>query len=95
MQVRSLFGGFSAGYSIHNLVLLGAAGASLGAMAAPELEPKYFRYPVLWQVLCGVLGGLGVGAVVKPTPSALAASAIIGGFIGMLAPHWLKHVQLP
>lgn len=93
--VFAIFGGFHAGFSVTNLSLFGAAGAILGMIGAPALEPKAFRYPTLWQVLFAVLGCILLAASLN-APSEGYGLAILGGvIIGYLAPYWIKHIQAP
>ena len=89
------FGGLRFGYSLRSVASLGACGFLIGAIAAPELEPKYFRYPALWQATFGALAGITLVGVMHPTTEAFLAGALIGLLLGLVAPYWIKHVQMP
>ena len=88
-------GGISHGYSPRSVAFLAVSGFLLGAIAAPELEPKAFRHPAVWQVFFGALGGVVLCAAMSLSAEANVAGAIIGGLLGFLAPYWVKHLQVP
>jgi hypothetical protein len=89
-------GGISHGYGLRSVGLLAASGFLLGAIAAPEFEPKAFRYPAAWQVVFGALAGAALVAVKHHHFSeAVVAGIMVGGLFGFFAPYWLKYVQVP
>ena len=88
-------GGLKLGYSISSVGLLGAVGFSIGAVAAPELDPKLFRYPALWQVGFSVAGCVAVALLMAARDEGLALAVAVGVVLGIAAPVWVKHVQLP
>jgi len=89
------FGGFSRGYSLESVVLLAGSGAFIGAIAAPDCEPKWFRYPTLWQVGFGIAGFVALAAHLGATGEGYAFATLVGAFVGYLAPFWTKHIQVP
>ena len=89
-----LLGGIASGYAARSIVLLGAAGLTFGAMFVPEVEPKSVRVPALWQMSCGLLGGLLIAACMKASPLGYVAGAGIGVVLGFLAPYWMKHFNI-
>jgi hypothetical protein len=77
------------------LIFLGVSGVLLGAIGAPEIEPRAFRRPVLWQTGCGVVGGLLTAVSFGASLPGLLLGVVIGGVVGALARYWIGHVQLP
>ena len=90
-----IFGGFTLGFSTVNLLFLGGAGAILGMIGAPELEPGAFRYPTLWQMLFAVFGCTLLAVVLDAPPEGYVFAVVIGVVLGYLAPYWIKHIQAP
>jgi len=89
------FGGLRFGYTLQSIALLALAGGMLGAVAAPELEPKAFRHPILWQVAFSTIGFLLCAAILSAGAEGFALAGALGCVAGYLAPYWLKHVQVP
>lgn len=90
-----VFGGLSHGYSIESISFLALMGILLGAIAAPEIEPKAFRYPALWQACFGAFGGSVFSIFVWQSLEAAAVGALAGCLLGYLAPYWAKHINVP
>lgn len=90
-----VFGGYHLGFSATNMLLLGGAGAIFGLIGAPEVEPKAFRYPTLWQMLFAVLGCILLAVSFSATPEGYAIAVVVGAILGYLAPYWIKHIQAP
>ena len=90
-----VFGGLVHGYSPRSLLLLSLSGAFIGAIAAPEFEPKAFRHPTLWQVAFSVLGFVAGAVYLGAGTEELALAVALGVLIGYLAPYWLKLFQVP
>ncbi|MDZ4283469.1 MAG: hypothetical protein U1C04_22245 [Hydrogenophaga sp.] len=90
-----VFGGLAHGFTLNSVVWLALSGAVFGAIAAPEIEPKAFRYPVLWQVCFSSLGGVFVAAHLDAPPMGYVLAATVGVVAGYLAPYWIKHLQVP
>ncbi|OXJ14221.1 hypothetical protein [Burkholderia sp. AU6039] len=90
-----VFGGISAGYSLDAVIVLGVMGALFGAIAVPELEPKAFRYPTIWQISCSVAGSLLVAWMLASGAEGYVLAILIGTCIGYFAPFWIKHIVLP
>ena len=67
----------------------------LGLIAAPELEPKAFKKPWLFQLTFGLIAGALFGYGINLEGSSLLASIIIGGLIGWSASLWLKYAPIP
>lgn len=91
----AVFGGLGFGYTLQNVTLLGLAGGLFGSVAAPEIEPKAFRHPVLWQVASCVLGFLVCAAILEAGAEGFALAALLGAMAGYWAPSWIKYIQVP
>lgn len=74
------------------MAVAGLGGVVLGAVAAPLLEPKLFRAPVLWQAGAGMIGAGLVALAMGADPGVIFAAAMTGGILGALARYWLWHV---
>lgn len=90
-----LFGGLAHGYSLRNVLFLGAAGFFVAAIGAPEIEPKLFRYPRLWQICFSVLGCVLVAVHLQVGALGYSIAVVVGPILGYLAPFWINHVQIP
>ncbi len=90
-----VFGGLRDGYSLRSITLLASAGAVIGAVGAPDFEPKAFRYPTLWQMFFSVLGCALLALYLKASAEGYALAIVAGIILGYLAPYWVKHVQGP
>lgn len=90
-----VFGGLQYGYSGRNIVFFGVAGIILGAIGAPELEPKAFRYPMLWQILFSIVGCSLFAFAIQASPEGYGLAVTAGLLLGYLAPSWTKHIQGP
>ena len=70
-------------------------GLFLGLVAAPEFEPKVFKYPQLFQFFGGLFFGLILAIFLQlEMPSIIAVSAI-GALLGITTTYWFRHVSLP
>jgi hypothetical protein len=87
-----VFRGWKFGYSAKSVFFLGLAGIILGAIAAPECEPKVFPLPALWQVTFAVLGCIIVAFVWEAPPEGYLLAIVGGGVLGYAAPIWVKHL---
>jgi hypothetical protein len=93
--VFAIFGGLSEGFHLQSLGILFFCGFLIGAMAAPELEPKAFRFPTVWRITTCTLGFI-VGAIyLKASLENIALAAFVGAILGYLAPYWIKHFPIP
>ena len=92
-----LFGGMHFGFDLRTVALLSVVGVMVGVMAAPEFERKpTFSWVVgIWQASAGVLGGVCVALLFVASAESAGIGAMIGGAIGLLAPVWIRRVQLP
>ena len=90
-----IFGGMTMGYSIESMSWLAAAGALLGAMSAPELEPRAFRFPAIWQISFAVLGCVILARALNAPIEGDLLAVPVGIILGYLAPYWVKHIQAP
>ena len=66
-----------------------------GLLVAPELDQKAFKMPTLFQVMSGAIAGAIVGIMLSLRTEEMAMTSFIGGFLGWLAPYWIKHMQIP
>ena len=89
------FGGIAHGYSPKSIAWLAASGAMVGAIAAPELEPKVFRYPALWQVSFAVVGCVLAAAAWDAPVEGYLLAVVGGAVLGYIAPVWIKRLQVP
>jgi len=97
--------GFSALFSLASLVFyfgdwdrlvfVALLGAFVGAVAAPEFEPKAFKYPVLVQSCSGAISGMLFGLAFSLSGEYIAVSSAAGIILGFTASFWVKHVPLP
>ena len=87
--VFPVFHGWHYGYEPRAVLLLAAAGAALGVIAAPVIEPKAFRHPVGWQVFFSVLSCVFI-AIQQQAGKLGFAFALVGGvLIGLTAKWWV------
>jgi uncharacterized membrane protein YeaQ/YmgE (transglycosylase-associated protein family) len=70
-------------------------GLFIGIIAAPKIEPKKFKHGMLLQISAGVVAGIFAGVFFNLSIDLVASCGVIGGFLGGLAPSWIKHVQIP
>ena len=89
------FGGFSTRYTLRSVGLLALAGALLGAIAAPDLEPKAFRFPKLWQMSFAILGSIFIAIGLKAGPIGYAIAVAVGVVLGYFARYWTKYIDVP
>lgn len=90
-----VFGGLAHGYDLHAVIVYGLAGAFLGAVGAPEVEPKYFKYPAIWQVTFATSGCLLFAYAVAAPFEGYVLAIIAGTIFGYTAPFWIKYVVFP
>ena len=90
-----VLGGITRGFSLRLSMFHFGLGIFLGAIGAPELEPKLFRSPVLWQVSFAVVGCVMFAASVSAPLEGYALAISVGAILGYLAPYWIRHVQGP
>jgi hypothetical protein len=88
-------GGLSFAFTARNVFWLGVIGATVGATAAPYIEPGLFRHPRLWQVFFTTLSSVFVAAALEAGPEGYALALAVGVVLGYLAPYWIGHMQLP
>jgi hypothetical protein len=90
-----LTGGISSGFSGRTVTMLGLSGAMIGAISAPELEPRAFRFPAAWQMSCGVVGCVLIALYFHADRTGYGLAVVGGALLGFTGPWWVKHVQLP
>jgi len=88
-------GGLSHGYSPRMIWALGVSGAILGAIAIPEVVPGLIHAPVVWQVSLSVLGCLLFAYAIGASTVGYASAVVLGFVLGLLAPKWVKHINVP
>jgi hypothetical protein len=74
---------------------LALAGAFLGAIAAPDLEPTAFRHATLWQIFFAILGSLSVAFFFKAEPVGYVVAIVIGATLGYFAKYWTRYIDVP
>lgn len=77
------------------MAIVAAFGVFTGLLAAPEFDKKAFKKPALFQTTSGLLAGATLGAFFTIQLELIILSSLIGGFLGWLAPFWLKYIQIP
>ncbi len=90
--VVSLIFYFGEWYRFLIVVLMGIF---VGIVAAPELEPKQFKSPWIFQVVGGFVFGIFLGILMDFSFEGIIASAGISAFLGLTAFFWLKHLPVP
>ncbi len=93
------FGGFLVllelifyGFDLRDIITEGLIGVFIGAVAAPEFEPKYFKRPILWQMTCSAIACSLIAFAFESPPEGYLAAVLAGAAIGYFAPAWLDHV---
>jgi hypothetical protein len=89
------FGGISTGYTWRSMGFLALAGAVLGAIAAPDLEPTAFKNTTVWQMFFAILGCLLLAFHLKAEPVGYFIAVLVGATLGFYARHWTKYINLP
>ena len=77
------------------LLLVFLFGLFIGMIAAPEFEPKAFKYARVFQFLGGTLFGMTLGIVLNLDIPAIVALSFICAFLGFTTSYWLKHIPIP
>ena len=90
-----IFGGFFDGYSFSSIIFLSLAGLIFGAIAAPLIEPKAFRYPTLWQISFATTGCLLLAGLLGAGVDGYLLAIALGIIIGFLAPYWVNYITGP
>ena len=82
-------------FELRTVVLLGEAGATVGALALPELYRRRPSWASSWQLTAGAVGGMVIAATIDLSPGAVITGLFLGFMLGHLAPLWMRHLQLP
>ena len=90
-----LLGSAESDYTAKSMTVHGFIGAFLGVMFAPELEPKYFHYPVIWQMVFAIIGCMLFAYSIDSSFVGYAIAFVFGGFFGYIANFWLKYINIP
>jgi len=90
-----IFGGLIYGYEVRTVVLFGLMGAFLGGIAAPVVEPKYFKNPVIWQIIFAVIGCSLFAFSINASVTGHAVAVITGLILGATARYWIKYASFP
>ena len=84
--------GWSVGFEPRSTLLLAAAGAAIGVIAAPAFEPAAFRHPQMWQVFFSVLSCVLI-AIQQQAGKLGFAIALVGGVIlGFTVKWWVDQL---
>ena len=98
LGTASFFGGFSLIFYFGDwarFLFAFSVGLFAGLVGAPELEEKAFKNAALFQIISGTIAGSITGLYFGLSINNVITGAIAGGFLGWLAPYWIKHVQIP
>lgn len=90
-----VLGGLNFGYSLKSSALLAATGIFFGLVAAPEVSPKDFKHPTIWQVCFCALGFLVAAYLLSSPPIGYFLAILLGIVAGYTAPSWVKHIAVP
>ena len=93
--VFAIAGGLAHGFAPRELGLFALAGAVLGAVGAPTVDPQAFRHPARWEVSSGILGAVLLAAALGASLEGFLLAGAFGLVLGYLAPYWIKHIQVP
>jgi len=91
----AVFGGISTGYSLRSIANWAIAGALLGAIAAPDLEPRAFPNATLWQMSFAIIGSVWLAFLVRATPVGYFIAVVAGSVLGYFARYWTKYIDVP
>lgn len=90
-----VFGGMRFGYSLKSIISLAFAGVAFGFISAPEIVPKAFTSPTLWQISSSISGCLILAFAMSSPQEGYLLAVVVGLILGFLAPYWVKHIQIP
>lgn len=82
--------GWSVGFEPRSILWLAAAGAAIGVIIAPQIEPEAFRYPLLWQVFFSVLAGVLIAIQQQASMLGFAIAFVGGIVVGLTAKWWAQ-----
>jgi hypothetical protein len=83
------------GLSMSGVLIGSTVGFTLGVLAVPELFPRAFRFPALWQIGWAVMGSVLVAYQLDAPGEGYALAVVLGGLLGWSSPFWIEHVPLP
>jgi len=78
-----------------DLYFLFVLGLFIGLIAAPEIEPKVYKNPKLFQFFGGLFFGLVLAIFFELDTSSVILISAIGAVLDVTATYWVKHVSLP
>lgn len=76
------------------LIVYTFGGLFIGLLIAPEVEKKYFPYPVLFQTVCGFIAGCIVALTVNGVDWQLLVIMVFS-VLGFTANMWVKYAPIP
>jgi hypothetical protein len=82
--------GVSVGFEPRSILWLALAGAAIGLIIAPLLEPKAFPNALLWQVFFSVLACVFVAIQQQAGKLGFAIALVAGVLIGLTAKWWAQ-----
>jgi hypothetical protein len=86
-------GNYGAPFDWHLAALHGTIGAFLGAVAAPTVEPRGFRYPRLWQMTMAVVGCLLFAVSIHAPAIGYPVAVLVGCVAGYAANYWVLYAS--
>lgn len=90
-----IFGGFLEGYSLPSVIFLAFTGIIFGAIAAPLIEPKAFRYPTLWQITISTITCVFIAALLGAGIDGYLLAILTGVILGYFAQCWITYFTGP
>ena len=83
------------GLSMPGVLFFATIGFTFGVVGVPEIVPRAFRSPALWQTGWAVVGSVLIAYQLDAPGEGYALAVVLGGLLGWSSPFWTKYVDLP